>query len=373
MEPLDTNLNPEPPGSVNEKGVLFGHNGYLFLARTRNQEVRWLQPLEDALFDGIRTTVLRYRAEAEALGVRYCAIAQGPESFVNAAHYPRTPNVWITGDPRIADSLLVDATPSLIADRQRSFFKTDVHLTPFGAISMALVLARSTELVDPNQLTFLSKSLPRLVRNQGERFVGETGRRCTPPRSEPSFRFVPPIEIKATAFDGPAEFSHRHPQEGDLVVAQCESALVDKTVLVFGSSFVNALLGPLSMIFSKVIWARSKRYVYWDLVRASKPACVVSWVQGRGQLDVFPNTDVAPPPFFAISKHTKRKLTMREKNKDLFVETFPGALALAHSIHTPSSQWISSVIGSETYIQDTIRPRLWHADLGNGGLSRDAH
>jgi hypothetical protein len=370
MEALDTNLNTEPPGSVNEKGVLFGHKGFLFLSRTKSQEGRWLLPLENSLFDGILKTILLYRANAEAHGTRYFAIAQGPESFVNAAHYPRAPNVWITDHPKLADCLLHDATPRLIATCGKSFYKTDVHLTPWGAIEMALVLAETTGLANPSQLAYLSTSLPKMVRERAEPFIGETGGRCSPPQSELGFRFVPPIEIKAAAFDGRPEFTHRHPQEGDLVVTQSEQALIDKTVLIFGSSFVNAMLGPLSMMFSKVIWARSMRYVYWDLVKASKPDCVVSWVQGRGQLDAFPNDDEAPPPFFSTSKHTKRKLAMREKNKDLFVDTFPGALALAHSKHRPSSQWIASVMGSRNYVQDTIRPRIARAEIGDSGLGK---
>lgn len=361
MEPLDTNLNPEPPGSVNEKGVLFGHKGFLFFKRTAGQAVRWYQPVSDELIGAIRGTNASRIARAKALGATYASVLQPGKSVTLPHVYPVEPAINIADHPRFPDTLAIDATATLRGIGEASFWKTDPHLAPRGAIAMAILFARATGLVPEQSVVFLEASLPKLVERRAEIFVGETGMRCSPPRGEWGTRFAPAATISAAAYDGKADFTQKHPQEGDLVLAYCPDALIDKTLVVFGTSMVNAYIGPLAHIFARVIWARTQRYVYWDVVEAAKADAVISLTQGGSSHDVFPTDDDEAPGFMAISKYTGRTLVLRDSNPHLFAEMLPGLMASAKKAQPPSKAWLDNVVGVKAYKQDIVRPRFTDA------------
>jgi hypothetical protein len=361
MEPLDTNLNPEPAGSVNEKGVLFGHQGFLFFKRTAGQAVRWYQPVSDQLIADIRRSNAARIDRAHTLGATFSAVLQPGKSVTLPHVYPGEPAINIADDPRFPETLALDATATLRGIGEACFWKTDPHLAPRGAIAMAILFARATGLVPEQSLVFLETSLPKLVERRTAFFVGETGIRCSPPRGEWGYRFAPALTISAAAYDGKADFTQKHPQEGDLVLAYSPDALFDKTVVVFGTSMVNAYIGPLAHIFTRVVWARTQRYVYWDVVEAARADAVISLTQGGSSHDVFPTDDYEAPAFMAISKYTGRTLVLRNNNPHLFADMLPGLMESAKNAPPPSTPWLDNVVGVKGYKQNVARPRFTDA------------
>lgn len=342
-------------GTINPNGVLFGRDSMLFIVSARERMEREQRPIAEAVFEGCRAALASRETRVKQLGSRYLGVFVPGRVTFHADKYTAPIRDFSAEMDRLVRLGLCDTTPRLRDAKGPPFWNTDFHFAPHGAVAIALAIGEASGFLSQDSLAFATASLPKLIEPVDHPFLGEIGMRCDPPITEPKLVFRPPIPVQGSAFDGLADLKQKHPQEGDLVIAHSPEALVDKTVVVFGTSLVNALMGPLSTMFSTVIWARTHQYVYWDVVEAANADLVVSLYSGATIDSCFPVDDADAPPFLAVSKITGRRLLLRDTNVGLFARSLPGLMAKGVVPTTISAKWRENVIGKKGFVLDENR------------------
>lgn len=149
-----------------------------------------------------------------------------------------------------------------LEDQPAHFTRTDTHYSTLGAIAITRDLLEQDL---PDTVSGFETALsPLLTERSG--FCGDLGRKMTPPHTETTvgleMRHLPPME---TASNGVQTGN-----DGLLILQKAPEAATEKTLLIFGDSFFRQLLPLLSLVFSKVVFCRT-RFFHRELVAAIAP------------------------------------------------------------------------------------------------------
>jgi hypothetical protein len=345
-----------PPVGTISNGVMFGGDGFLFPQERQRLRER-MTSVEPEFFDFAAKRIQERHDRASSLGARYLAASLPGRAYMMRDIYPiKAPPPLFTHE-RFGEIGILNLSPWYEPDGPRNFWRTDFHHGPLGNVNAAIGIAENSGLLTEGEVSYIKKLLPGLVRPTGKTYVGELGMRLTPHIGEPEYDFNRVTAAAEVAYDGPPERKHKHPQEGDMVVAETPDALVNATVVVFGTSMVNGLIPPLGHIFSRVIWARTWQVMYWDIVEVAKANLVVSLYSATRLQDIFSHDDADAPAFMDIPNFTGRRLTLRGKFPDVFSRGLPGIMATRNTGKVPGQSWKDLVIGTPGYEVDKFGVR----------------
>ena len=279
------------PGTI-ERGVLFGHDGVLFLAEGAHRVLDYLLGLrrvpEESLVNFAQNMAQRARV-AEAGGAKFLHLIFPDKQSVMIEECPVREPVYL-GDTymRHGAGPEVFYPRRLLADAGRGlYYKTDTHVTDLGNIvSTAAVVAR---LTGENQDAARDRLLagPWLE----EPRVGDLGGRFEPPLGE-TRRWI--------RRDWIGKWLHNDLHGGNNGIVDLvwnTAAIYPQRVLVFGDSFARDMSSLLSYFFKEVVFLRTP-YFHEDIFQQVRPDYVITENVERYLSFCYP--DSQRPSFFTF-------------------------------------------------------------------------
>lgn len=287
--------DPEP---IIENGVLIGHEGDLFLAGGRHEILRFIRGarLSPRAIQTLHDNIVRRQVMAARHNARFLQIV-APEKYVV---YPEN---FPIPDPGFMAQAYLEAghddilypVELLRRPRQgRSYWQTDTHWTPMGLLAMAERIAQEAGL-PPATIEAVASDLAARLTVEGD-FVGDLGRKLSPPRGEP--RHVLPPQPGTRVHENGVGHDFTQPvNDGRLILVESPRAVSDRILLIFGDSYLFHGLDILSRFFRRILFTRT-RFFHEEMVEAARPHLVVSQMAERYMASAV--SDLSAPPFWLI-------------------------------------------------------------------------
>ncbi len=150
----------------------------------------------------------------------------------------------------------------LLMGQKPLFYQTDTHYSALGSLVVSQEICRL--LADG--LADSLEAMTKVYRITEDDFSGDLGSKFTPPLGERTHR----VHSISTADAIRASNGGRQGNDGLMVLHENLSSVSDKTLLIFGDSFMSALLPFMTHVFRRVIFCRT-RYFHTELVAAISP------------------------------------------------------------------------------------------------------
>jgi hypothetical protein len=177
----------------------------------------------------------------------------------------------------------------------RSYYKTDTHWTAAGMMLCALKIAEAANFSETEK-TQLIEAMKAQSAPLNKTFFGDLGRKLDPrqgeeviwPRRAP---WVTMVENGIGHIDG-------NPfNDGRMVVSENPESVTDKTLLIFGDSYLFSALPYIELSFRKLVFCRT-RFFHREMVAMVQPDIIVCQAAERYTREVSP--DSKAPPFLLL-------------------------------------------------------------------------
>ncbi|MCC0076860.1 MAG: hypothetical protein H6898_09790 [Rhodobacter sp.] len=282
-----------------ENQVLFGENGDLFLVGGGHSILRFMQgaDLPARTAQMLHDNLVRRKAISEHYGAQFLHLI-APEKYVV---YPE--NLPIDNPGHMARSYLTAGFGDAIYPvdvlrnprRGRSYPLTDTHWSPHGILAIVEDLALRCG-IEVERIAQVAAAVSDEIFEDGAVFYGDLGRKLDPKQGDPQLKFGTPFHC--TTFDNGLGHDFNSPfNDGRLIVVDAQQACSDKTLLIFGDSYLYHALQLLALFFRRIVFMRT-RFYHEEMVQMVQPDVVVSQMAERYMGSIAP--DEVAPPFFMI-------------------------------------------------------------------------
>lgn len=279
--------------------VLEGRDGWLFLDNDTNQSVDQFKG--KLLLDRRgRKAWLSYldkftKASSQA-NARHAVLVAPAKEMVLAPYYPfrkgRTSPVEQVLRLATKKHQVVYPVEALKASEERTFRITDTHWSLHGAM-LAVVEVLSTLGIDPEQV----REVFAQDQYRQQEVAGDLGNKFYPRRASPEKSLISYSYQKQLIYD------NFLPNFGRVNLFVNSGALLNRKLLIFGSSSSYSTLPFFSRIFSKLILVHSAGNVDPEVLRHEAPDYVVAQTNGRFV--------IRPPVFgYRLSEAIAEKMAM---------------------------------------------------------------
>jgi hypothetical protein len=306
-----------------ENGVLFGSDGYLFLARGDHDPLDFslgLRQVERQSFVNFEKNILTRAAACADMGAKFLHIISPDKHSVMVDQFPIQDPIYIGAGyidrlPSIAKYVLYPQR-LLQHTAEPAFMRTDTHNTEYGNILTAAAIVG--RLMRQDQ----SKNIRKLLAAEwleSER-VGDLGGRFEPQIGE---------RRKTIRKEWRHHWVHNGLTGGNNGIVDiffCPESVYPERVLIFGDSFGRDLASILFFFFREVVFLRTP-YFHRDIFDQVKPDILITQNVER-YLD-FCNSDEARPSFF-MYPHLSQVGYAPEKS---FAEAFSAVLNYGRPPH----------------------------------------
>jgi SGNH hydrolase-like domain, acetyltransferase AlgX len=311
-----------PVGEI-EKGVLFGNDGYLFLAEGAHSPrdvLLGVKKIDRQSFINFEQNILERAAVCANEGAKFLHVISPDKHSVMVDQFP-------IRDPIYIGARYVEALPSVgefvfypqrLLQRadQPTFMRTDTHNTEYGNVLTAAAIVGRVMRQDQsgNVRKLLSAQWVDIDR------VGDLGG-----------RFEPPIGEVRKVIQKKWRHHWRHNNlsggnNGIVDVIFCPESVYPERILIFGDSFGRDLASILFFFFREVVFLRTP-YFHRDIFDQVKPDILITQNVER-YLD-FCNSDEMRPSFF-MYPHLAQVDYAPEKS---FAEAFSAVLSYGRPPH----------------------------------------
>ena len=279
--------------------VLVGKNGELYLAGGNHSILKYAEGAKlPALNLSNLAANIAYRKEISAKhGARFAHIIapekymvfrdsfpiEAPGSmaqqFFEAGHTGAIYPVQLLSDPGIG----------------RTYAKTDTHWTPAALAAISRLIASVAE-IGAATANEVDQRIRAAIKTTDEIFYGDLGRKLTPQVGEA--RPVLSVSADVERFENGVAHDFASPvNDGRLILIESRSAATEKTLLIFGDSYLFHALDYLPFYFKRIVFLRT-RFLHEEIVSMVRPAVVISQMAERYLTRV--DLDTRAPPFFFV-------------------------------------------------------------------------
>jgi len=173
----------------------------------------------------------------------------------------------------------------------RSYYRNDTHWSIHGLLLIAQMIAGASGIETSNDIA--SRVLPN-----GEA-PGDLGSKLEPKRLGPWFRFeaAPTTRLVENGLEHQAGPNAQNINDGRMFCAENPASVSDRTLLIFGDSYLYQGVTILAEFFRKVVLCRS-RFMHREMIEMIRPDVVVTQMAERYMTKVSP--DEGAPPFLFL-------------------------------------------------------------------------
>ena len=277
------------PGSI-ENGVLFGHEGELYLAHGGHSVLEYAtgrRQVAETMFSTFEANMLERAAKCTMSGAKFLHVIFPDKQSVVRNRFPYPDPICLGSEyrrhcPRAFGHVL-DLTDLLRADANPVFKRTDTHLNDYG-----LALAASS-VAGAITGTTSAEFLPRLMAKPTKlhRGPGDLGTKLSPALE---------CETSSIVVDWKLHFATNgigFGNDGLVDLYLSPDALRAERILWFGDSFGRGCVRLLSLFFREIVFLRT-RFLHDEMVFQLRPDIVITQNAER-YLDVIASDDEAQP------------------------------------------------------------------------------
>ncbi len=105
--------------------------------------------------------------------------------------------------------------------------------------------------------------------------VGDLGSKCQPPEKSFYYKYKNDINHASVVF------SNEITTQGSVIKYLNSSAFIDKTIVIFGDSFIDCCLSLITSIFTNVVRIRSNATLIQEVIDYEQPDCVLAEITER--------------------------------------------------------------------------------------------
>ena len=256
-----------------ENGVMFGHDGYLFLLDGGHHVfdlLLGLHKVSDISFANFATNIARRADICERAGAKYLHVIYPDKQSVMVDEFPVEGPFCLTD---IYLEKLPEVRPHVFylrgALRNASlpaFMRTDTHLTESGNIVAAGAIVE--QLVGQDQSEHVNRLLASPDWHEID-WSGDLGSRFQPPLSE---------RRRLLRKTWPHKWFHNDLQGGNNGIVDLlfsPGAVHDRRILIYGDSFSRDLSSILSYFFREVVFLRTQ-FFHPDMLHQIQPDLVIT-------------------------------------------------------------------------------------------------
>lgn len=304
-----------------QDGVLIGEDGELYLAQGAHSILDYAtgkSKVDDQSVLNFAWNVKERSAFCERRGTPFLQMV-APEKYKVQSHgWPieGTVSFWDSHQDFTGQPVWYGADELTNNPFGRSYYKTDTHWTAAGMMLATMKIAETAGFSETEK-TLLKQRMLEQTRPLGKLFYGDLGRKLTPqqgedvdwPRLSSTLKWV---ENGITHEFGPAV------NDGRLVCIRCSEPVTDKTVLIFGDSYLFNALRYIGLGFHNTIFCRT-RFFHRELVVMSFPDVIICQAAERYTRVV--SQDRKAPPYLLLPYVMGRKVEMSQEDA-AFISSF---------------------------------------------------
>lgn len=198
----------------------------------------------------------------------------------------------------------------------RAYYKTDTHWTAAGMMLATMKIAESAGFTE-SELGKLKQRMQEQTRPLDKVFYGDLGRKLDPQQGEEAMwpRRAPTVK----SIENGLGHDYTNPvNDGRIVFSRNSDPVTDKTVLIFGDSYLFNALAYLELAFHNVIFCRT-RFFHREMVIMAQPDMIVCQAAERYTRIV--SQDRKAPPYLLLPYVLGREPKMTPKDA-AFASTF---------------------------------------------------
>ncbi|GHG97612.1 alginate O-acetyltransferase AlgX-related protein [Pseudodonghicola xiamenensis] len=190
----------------------------------------------------------------------------------------------------------------------RSYYKTDTHWTAAGMMLATRRIAETAGFSEV-ELSALSEKMQAQTQPLDKLFYGDLGRKLEPQQGEEALwpRRAPSVTSEE---NGLAHDYDKPVNDGRMVVSYNPDSVTDKTLLIFGDSYLFNGLAYVELGFRNMVFCRT-RFFHREMVAMVQPDMVVCEAAERYTRVV--SRDVKAPPFLLLPYVLDREPKMSPK------------------------------------------------------------
>lgn len=286
----NTMENNRTPGTI-ENDVLFGHDGYLFLANGGHHVLDYCTgrlAVSENSIENFVSNIANRALNAEALGAKYIHIIAPDKQSVLTDEFPvkqvaKMGSLFLEYANNVAQYILYPVN-ILQESEHQTYQKTDTHMTDAGSI---IVTEEIINALYGNE--FIKRDKIDLKLTEEQYWVGDLGGKLIPKLSENRINFKFPSEN--------IWFNNNIIGGNNGIVDIRFNKLIDmsRRILIFGDSFGRELARFLSFYYFETVFMRTP-YFHHEIVSQICPNTVITQCVER----YLPSTksDIYRPNFF---------------------------------------------------------------------------
>lgn len=190
----------------------------------------------------------------------------------------------------------------------RSYYKTDTHWTAAGMMLATRRIAETAGFSEA-EIAALSEKMQSQTQPLDKLFYGDLGRKLEPQQGEEVLwpRRAPSV---MTEENGLAHDYDKPVNDGRMVLSLNPDSVSDKTLLIFGDSYLFNALAYIELGFRRVVFCRT-RFFHREMVAMAQPDVIICQAAERYTREV--SRDVKAPPFLMLPYVLGREPKMTQK------------------------------------------------------------
>lgn len=307
---------------VVENGVLIGTNGDLFLAGGRHEIVEFMRgrqlPERTTLI--LHDNITRRKTLASHHGAGFLQLVAPEKYMVQPENFPLAePGHFASAYLAKNHGDLVYPVDELRSAGGSAYDKTDSHWSAYGLVAITGLVARKAG-IEPQTVDAVLEPVLSSIGPNGTTFSGDLGRKLVPPQSEPKLSYA--VKFTHKTYENGMGHDFKKPiNDGRMIAVESPNSASDKTLLIFGDSYIYHAIDLLALFFRRILYCRS-RYFHEEMVVMVQPDMILCQMAERYMGSV--SADEKAPPFFLVPHMLERPISMTVETTLAFARVLSG-------------------------------------------------